>query len=190
MSDRLRIAGLSEAACAALARSRVYEQYVRGVRDALTDRCPFCQLDPSYNHVCCENEYWMAWQSPSPLAHTTHHLVVVPRRHVMGMDELVDETEGAAFLAIMRQLRGMHGIKSSGLLCRDGNATLSAGTIEHLHWHLIVPDGKGRVETPFYKGPESDNEAHARALVFERLRTGTPIEDLTADERQRVEGRL
>ena len=77
-----------------------------------------------------------------------------------------------------------------GILIRDGDATQSAGTIEHLHIHIMVPDGTGRVESPFCKTPEEEAAGVARAIVFEKLRTGTPATELPSDEYELVKDRL
>jgi hypothetical protein len=34
----------------------------------------------------------------------------------------------------------------------------------------MVPNGKGRVESPFYKGQEEEAEGAERAIAFEKLR--------------------
>ena len=186
----LEVPGLSPAQCAVAARSRKFSQYKKMVEDLLAGRCPFCQIDPDRNPLIRANDHWVAWHCNPSEANTALHLLVVPRRHVTSMSELRDDPEGLALLRIMRELEVEFDITSSGWLCRDGDATLSAGTIPHLHWHRMVPDGTGRVESPFYKGAEAEAEGHLRAIVFEKMRTGTKLEDLTPEEQQRVEGRL
>ena len=84
----------------------------------------------------------------------------------------------------------MFGYTSRGTLMRDGDATMSAGTIQHLHIHDMVPAGTGRVESPFYKGHESETEGVLRAMVFEKIRQGFSAQALTPDEKKLVEGRL
>lgn len=163
---------LGEAQCAVLARARKYGQYCRAVMNAFEGKCPFCDsgFDPSYNVVEFENEHWRAWPSRPPEDNTALHFIIAPKRHVEGLSELDDATEGLALLQIRRQVNERYSIASSGVLIRDGDATLSAGTIQHLHVHVMVPNGTGRVESPFFKGAESEAESHRRAIVFERLR--------------------
>jgi hypothetical protein len=90
----------------------------------------------------------------------------------------------------MDEIKEQFDISSSGILIRDGDATLSAGTIQHLHVHMMVPDGTGRVESPFYKGDASEAEGVARAIIFEKMRTGTPFTGLEPCEQELIEGRL
>lgn len=164
-----------------ISRSRRYSQYVRMVEDALAGKCPFCTLDPEYNKVIARNRYFRAWQSSSPEKHTKHHFIIAPKRHVTDMARLYQK-EQISFFAIMDLLKRQHGITSCGILIRDGDARMSAGTIEHLHIHLMVPDGTGRVESPFYKGNAAESRSLAQALVFEKRRTGTNFGDLTPEE--------
>ncbi len=92
---------------------------------------------------------------------------------------------------ILKEALRRFGVTSSGLLLRNGDATRSAGTIRHLHFHIMEPDGTGRVESPFFKGEASEAESHARAIIFERLRTGeVVVADLRPEEFKLVEGRL
>ena len=90
----------------------------------------------------------------------------------------------------MNKLKKAYDIVSCGILIRDGNAILSAGTIEHLHVHMMVPDGTGRVESPFYKGAEAETESLARAIVFEKLRQGADYHELDLREQELVQGRV
>ncbi len=166
---RLVVPGLTPAQCAILARARTFLLYRQARADLLNGKCPFCVLDPKFNVVCAENEYWYAWPSKAPEKNTTTHLIIAPKRHVKSMNELDDATEGLALLMLLRLLNQIFGITASGLLCRDGDARLSAGTVEHLHLHKMVPNGKGRVESPFFKGAEAEAESNARAIVFEKL---------------------
>lgn len=137
-----------------------------------------------------EDDYCMAWHCNPPEKHTRWHFLIVPKRHVTDSMEL----NGPEILVMMslfpNHLMRDFGFKSRGLLMRDGDATLSAGTIEHLHLHIMVPDGTGRVESPFYKGAEAEAESLARALVFEKLRQGMEPETLTDGEWDLVKDRV
>lgn len=167
---RLVVKGLTPTQCAILSRSRKFSLYKKNRADLLAGKCPFCPPDPAVNVICYENDCWWAWRSKWPEDNAALHLMIVPKRHVHSMRELDDATEGLALLQALRSLDEMLGITFSGLLCRDGDATLSAGTIEHLHWHKMVPDGRGRLETPMAKGHPDEQKGHARAIIFEKLR--------------------
>lgn len=190
---KLVIPGIEdEATLACIARSRKFGQYVKAVENALAGICPFCTIDRNYNLIVAENAFWYAWPSRPPEDNTRLHFLYVPKRHVTDSEQLSD-TEILALFGedgIRRYVRGTYGYTSRGTLMRDGDATLSAGTIQHLHIHDMVPAGTGRVESPFYKGAEAEAESLARAIVFEKLRQDASVHDLTPEERDLVRDRL
>jgi len=187
--SRLVVPGISQEDCAALARTGKYKQYCRSVDDLLNGRCPFCTPDPEVNAVQFENNHWWAWPNiANPEKNTARHFLIVPKRHVLDIRDL-SLTEFASMGTIIEDVLDGLEIDSCGLLIRNGDATLSAGTIRHLHLHIMVPDGTGRVESPFFKGSESEAESNARAIVYEKLRTGTAtIYSLTDAEKALVAG--
>jgi diadenosine tetraphosphate (Ap4A) HIT family hydrolase len=163
------IEGLTPGQCAILARARTFKLYKKMRADLLSNVCPFCKLDPKFNQVVTENAWWYAWQSPSPEKGTKHHFIIAPKQHVTAIADL-KPLQWDGLWEILEDLDRQHKIDSSGIQIRDGDARLSAGTVEHLHVHKMVPDGTVRVESPFYKGAASEREGHARAIVFEKLR--------------------
>jgi diadenosine tetraphosphate (Ap4A) HIT family hydrolase len=188
---KLTVQGITdEGTLACLTRSRKFGQYKKAVEDALAGRCPFCQVDRNYNKIIFENDLGYAWHCKPPEANTKLHFLVVPKRHVTDSTDLSDEELLCLMKKIPSYLQNVFGFQSRGVLLRDGDATLSAGTIQHLHVHIMVPDGTGRVESPFYKGADAENEGIARAIIFEKLRTGTNPNDLSESEKKLVEGRL
>src|SRR3989338_1808945 len=144
---------------ACISRSRKFTQYARAVDNALKGHCPFCKIDKAYNKVEIENDLCLAWHSNPPEDNTALHFLIVPRRHVKDSRELTDVELLTMWKTIPRELVKRFAIKSRGLLMRDGDAPLSAGTIEHLHLHLMVPNGTGRVESPFYKGAAEESKS-------------------------------
>jgi diadenosine tetraphosphate (Ap4A) HIT family hydrolase len=182
------ITDLGTLAC--LARARGFKQYKAMREDAIAGKCPFCSpLDPEKNKVTVETELWLAWESKFPEKHTRLHILAVPKRHVASTSELTPEEE-ADFLVIKRQIYAMYQITYCGILCRDGDARMSAGTVGHLHFHFMVADGTGRLESPFYKGDAAEAEGIARAIVFEKLLAGAQLEELTPEEQALVKDRM
>lgn len=190
----LVIPGITDkSALASIARARKYSQFVKAVENALKGFCPFCTIDPTYNTIVAENDYWVAWPCKPPEDNTAFHFLFVPKRHVTDSEELTDVETLALWSpknGIRTNVRRKFGYTSRGTLMRDGDATMSAGTIQHLHVHDMVPNGTGRVESPFYKGFLSEREGFCRAIVFEKLRTGTSKDDLLEVEKTLVDGRL
>ncbi len=105
----------------------------------------------------------------------------------------MSELNGTELLALFRmqfELESEFGIESDGVLIRNGDARFSAGSIQHLHIHVIVPNGEGRVESPFYKGPKSDAEGFERGMAFLKLMQGSTPEQLSEREQELVKGRI
>jgi diadenosine tetraphosphate (Ap4A) HIT family hydrolase len=191
MKTGLVIPGITDGnTLACLSRAtRKYSQYCGMVENALKGKCPFCTPDPKRNPTIIEADDWRVWSCNPPEANTRFHFLFVPTRHVTGISELTTD-ERLGLFDLMDQIKDGHGITSCGILIRDGDATLSAGTVQHLHIHMMVPDGTGRVESPFYKGAESEAESMSRAIVFEKIRQGASVESLNADEKKLIEGRM
>jgi len=193
MNKSLVISGITDpATLACLARSRKYSQYVKGVRDALAGACPFCTPDPKYN-VIIEGlpsaRSLRVWPCRPAEKNTRLHFLICPIRHVTSILQLSPD-EWLEARSLIGDLAEIYKIPFRGILIRDGDATKSAGTIQHLHIHVMVPDGIGRVESPFCKTSEEEAAGMARAVVFEKMRTGTAFEDLLPEEREIVKDRL
>lgn len=190
MDKELKIDGINDKdILVCISRARTYKLYCIAVNNALEKKCPFCKIDPMINHILIENNSWYAWQSPSPEPNTLYHFILVPKRHVIDTNEL-DTDEQIDLFQIENGLKKMYNYKSSGFLIRNGDATLSAGTVKHLHAHVLVPNGEGRVEVPIYKGKQSDEKCLLRAIVFEKIRQGEKIKNLTPEEKELIEDRI
>ncbi|MDE2038238.1 MAG: HIT domain-containing protein [Patescibacteria group bacterium] len=188
----LVIPGITDApTLACIARSRKYGQYCKAVADALAGACPFCNPDPTYNvPVEVGSAVRMRVQHCRPPEKNTRlHFLIIPRQHVKSITSLSDE-EWLEVQHIIFELGAKFGFEFSGILIRNGDATQSAGTIQHLHIHVMIPDGTGRVESPFCKTPEEEAAGVARAIVFEKMRQGMPFESLSLDEQALVKDRL
>lgn len=179
----------SQSTLTLISRSRNYKQYCIMVENALTGVCPFCLLEPAVNKVIEKNAWWQAWHSPAPEKNTRLHFIIAPIEHLTDTFQLSSKGKLSLF-DIMDDLRLQFGYTSRGILIRDGDATLSAGTIEHLHVHVMVPDGTGRVESPFYKGEADEANGVLRAIVYEKVRQGATHNDLTLEEQELMRGRL
>ncbi|MBX4181756.1 HIT domain-containing protein, partial [Candidatus Parcubacteria bacterium] len=138
------------------------------------------------DRVIVHDPLWQAWENPFPEQNTALHLIVSPKRHVVDSTLLTSE-EWMVLREVLRKLKDLFSYTSRGVLMRDGDATLSAGTIEHLHIHIMVPNGTGRVESPFYKGAEDEEKGVRRAIVYEKVRQG---QQLTLEDTDLVKDRL
>ena len=188
----LTIPGITDpATLACIARSRKYKQYRKSVEDALANRCPFCELDPNYNKVIpgIPSKVLRAWHCNPPEKFTRYHFIISPIRHVTDTLQYSEEEWSDVRSVTDHLLRGF-AFGFRGILIRDGDATMSAGTIQHSHIHLMVPDGTGRVESPFCKTPEEEAAGVVRAIIYEKIRQGTAWVQLSSEERVLVADRM
>jgi diadenosine tetraphosphate (Ap4A) HIT family hydrolase len=109
----------------------------------MNNTCIFCTLT---EEPVAENELAFAIRDKFPAA--TGHCLVIPRRHVVTMDELTGE-EALALFALVRQVKSLLRER----FCPDGfnigiNEGEAAGqTVMHLHIH-IIPRTRGDVADP------------------------------------------
>lgn len=188
-----QIHGLNQDQILSLVNSRSYSQYCEAINAFLAGKCIFCDpLGPKNQilHTTDGGELaWRVWRNPFPLKHTSHHLVMAPVRHITDpKDVTLDDwrRQGEIWLYARDQL----GIVAGASVGRFGSPEFNAGSILHLHYNIIVPDGTGDVQITIGKSPRKIAEISARMKVFEKLRTGTRIKDLHYGELVLVEGRL
>jgi diadenosine tetraphosphate (Ap4A) HIT family hydrolase len=136
-----------------------------------------------------ELKHWRVQYCNPPEKHTRLHFLLIPLRHIKDSRELTSE-EQLEYWTALNALPQMFSFDYRGILNRDGDATQSSGTIQHFHVHIMVPDGTGRVESPFCKTPEDEAAGVARAVIFEKLRTGNTFEQLPLEEQELVKDRL
>ncbi len=112
-----------------------------------TRPCIFCAMSEDY---LCANELAFAIEDKFPAA--PGHSLIIPRRHMLTLDDLSDE-EAIALFALLKEakalIRKKYGADGFNIGMNEG---LSAGqTVMHLHIHIIprlsgdVPDPKGGI---------------------------------------------
>lgn len=118
-----------------------YGEFLKRVR-----KCPFCT---DGNRIIKQNKYAFLTYALAP--YSSHHLLVVPKRHVFSLGELNKKEEKAIsdLLEIGTKLIHEYGDKNCTILVRDGQDN-KMKSIEHLHYHIIPNhrigdlDNKGR----------------------------------------------
>lgn len=200
--ERLVIPGVTDlVTLTCIARARKLSQYTKAVADALACRCPFCTPDPDKNpriSLSAGAEHWYVTPCNPPEDFTKLHLLIIPiqkfdtgagLRHVRDSRELNKEA-WAQLQDVNAEISDRFNAPYRGWQCRDGDARESVGTIEHLHIHVMVGDGSGRVASPLSKTDAEEEESLKRAIIFEKIRQGTKPEDLPPEEFALVEKRL
>lgn len=187
MQENLVVPGLDQEDIGTLLNVRSLAQYSEMVARILSGHCPFCELDEKINKVFMEVAGWKVWDNPFPLKHTSEHLVLAPRKHVTHFAYL-DNDDWRSIQAIVSgtTLR----LSGGALVFRFGDPRKNAGSVRHLHANIIVPDGTGRVQATLAKNPEEISEKRAILVIFEKLRTGTQLGQLSEEELALVRERI
>lgn len=97
--------------------------------------CPFCSHEP--HEIIEENQHFVLLLARAP--YTPDHLLIVPKRHVVLMNDLLPEELADGMAIIQKWLDKLHEIYPDvNLLLRDGNVGGNIGkSVDHLHFHLV-----------------------------------------------------
>jgi diadenosine tetraphosphate (Ap4A) HIT family hydrolase len=133
-----------------------YSQYHLMRTSFETEKCVFCHLDRTRNNVIWEEdeeEGFMVWAVPAGMGKKrplTHHILVVPKRHVRFAADLKPHE----WLSLGKALKFTkeHFWYQGGLLhAREGDMRKNAGTVPHLHFNIFEPNGTAEVRVPVMK---------------------------------------
>ncbi len=104
----------------------------------MSENCIFCKIIAG--QIPCkkvwENEHVLAMYDINPKSPV--HIIILPKVHVVTMDELtIPEACSSMFLAT-KELRAMFAQAANGynILCNNGPA--SGQSVPHLHWHFVA----------------------------------------------------
>lgn len=157
-----------------LERCRSYEQYHHMREQFETDFCPFCTVDRMVNTIQWEDGLAQGWEVPLAFMREelAHHFIIMPKRHVRFETELTD-AEVLAMHHIKVHLASKFDIPGGIVAVRIGDMSLNAGTVPHLHYNIMVPNGTGEVRIPVFKDPKDRLRNRERAREFaERYEDG------------------
>lgn len=104
--------------------------------------CPFCMENLSKFHkepIEWEGKYWVVTKNGWPYVNTKIHLLVILKEHQESIDEL-SEAAAAELFTALKWAVAKYQIPGGGLAVRFGDTNYSAGTVLHLHAHIIQPD--------------------------------------------------
>ena len=135
--------------------------------------CIFCAIvaEQAEASVVCEDETTVAFMALNPV--TPGHLLVVPRQHAVGLEDL-DRATSAHVWSVGHELAGA--LRRSDLRCAGINILLCDGelafqTVFHFHLHVIpryAGDGWTSIPEPAERERsllDSDAEAIQRAIA-------------------------
>lgn len=123
-----------------LDNARTQEQ--RLVMDEILQKgeCPFCRGNlPNRNEVIKKGNYWFLIPNLWPYDNTRIHLLAIHEQHAESLGDVPSE-EWWDLFQLLRWAENEYKIRGGCIGIRFGDPSLNAGTIRHLHAHLIVPE--------------------------------------------------
>lgn len=104
--------------------------------------CPFCLDHLKQYHtqpIEWEGKHWVITKNGWPYVNTKVHLLAILKEHQEHVTELSDEAAAELFTALKWAVQEYQ-IPGGGLVVRFGDTNYSAGSVAHLHAHIIQPD--------------------------------------------------
>jgi ATP adenylyltransferase len=122
-----------------LGNARNQVQYDEMVELEAKGICLFCPegLVVRDKKVIRDNGEWNLTYNDHPYPNTLHHLLLLPLRHVTDFTNLFTR-ELASLLQLVEFAKVKFQFEAYGIAIRNGEPSLTGGTIRHLHVHLIV----------------------------------------------------
>lgn len=107
----------------------LYKDYVKTMTG-----CPFCMPTP---RAILENNHAYLTYSKAP--YHEDHLLVIPKRHIMGILDLTPDEQSAIDTLVRTALRVLTqlGDRQCSVLVRDGKADGLNKSVDHLHFHVV-----------------------------------------------------
>lgn len=104
--------------------------------------CPFCEESLRLYHkgpILKETKHWLVTRNQWPYKHTKHHFLLIYRKHVTKLEKL-ETAAGSELFDLVKELEQEYQFEGGGFSMRFGDTDFSAGTVNHLHVQLVVPD--------------------------------------------------
>jgi histidine triad (HIT) family protein len=141
---------------------------LRNVHTVVDTGCVFCAIaaGESIASIVCSDKHIVAFMDIRPF--TPGHLLVIPRRHCIGLADL-DPQDGARIFQAAQRLAGA--LQRSDLPCEGVNLFLADGLtagqeVFHVHLH-VVPRTQGdgiRLHANWRFPPRAELDQHAAML--------------------------
>lgn len=137
------------------------EEQLKVMQDiASNEHCPFCIENLKKYHkqpIIKETKYWLLTKNQWPYPNTKVHFLVIYKDHAINLSELADKS-GEELLQLVKWVEKEYKIPGGGWVMRFGDTRYSAGTVNHIHAQILVPDIKkeGYQPTRFKIGKSPD----------------------------------
>ncbi|KKU91019.1 MAG: hypothetical protein UY21_C0013G0002 [Microgenomates group bacterium GW2011_GWA1_48_10] len=114
--------------------------------------CPLCTLEWHTNPILKEQDDWLITRTTQPYKDiqghdAEHHFLLIPRRHIEQLTELV-VVDWVALTSLIKWSLTEFSIPGGGIAMRFGPTSYTGATVKHLHIHLIVPNTENGQAVP------------------------------------------
>jgi len=118
-----------------------------------TNKCPFCKENFKYHKkpIIRREKKWFITENTWPYKNSQYHFIIIAEKHKEEFSELTQsDFETVSKLANWAVKK--YKIKGGGLTMRFGDSDYTGATVNHLHFHLIVPkfNNKKKKVDPVY----------------------------------------
>ncbi len=120
------------------AKSREYGNVIKDIE--IGGKCPFCKPHFKWhkNPILRKTKGWHITKSSWPYKNTELHLLLIPDIHKETLGDLMLKDLLAVQTLVNWAVRHFK-IPGGGLIARFGDTTYTGATVQHLHFHLVVP---------------------------------------------------
>jgi diadenosine tetraphosphate (Ap4A) HIT family hydrolase len=121
------------------AKSDDYKNTIQDIVDKGV--CPFCKENFKWHRkpIISHSGNWFITESTWPYKNSKYHFLVICEDHKIDITDLSTEDLNNVLNLVKSTVR-LHKIKGGGLTLRFGSTIFTGATVQHLHFHLIVPD--------------------------------------------------
>lgn len=123
--------------------ARTPEQLAEMKRLSKEGICCFCpeHINRDKMPLIMDTDNWMVKANTYPYAHTSLHILIIPKEHITKMTQLTKPAQ-VEFYDVLEKCEKKYKLASYALVIRSGDMKHNGSSIEHLHVHVIVGDTK------------------------------------------------
>jgi diadenosine tetraphosphate (Ap4A) HIT family hydrolase len=120
------------------ARKKEYKKIIQKI--IIDGKCPFCRENFKYhkNPILKKTKSWFITKSSWPYENAEHHFLIISEKHKENFKDLTLK-DFKEVKNIVNWTVKKFKLKGGGLTLRFGNSDHTGSTVNHLHFHLIVP---------------------------------------------------
>lgn len=98
------------------------------------DECPFCipYIEKYHTNPIINEDLWIVTENMFPYAEGKHHLLFIPKRHILNIEDLTQDEWKELYLLMKKYLLEKE-IVNGGFFAKFGNTV----SVKHLHFHIV-----------------------------------------------------